>query len=294
MAKSAEEHVAPLGEAVIGAVVAAFIRLVGLLPFNVRIPVGAWVVAYIVAPLAGYRRRVRDNLRFARPDLEPAEVRRLMRRVPWNAARTMLEFFSPADVRRIAGRTPITGPGVADMEAARAAGRPIIFVSGHIGNYDIGRSALIQAGYRVGGLYRPMSNRAFNRIYVQAIAAVGEPLFERGRRGMADMIRHLKSGGSLAILIDQHMRDGAPLTFFGARAYTALSAAELALKYDALVVPIYAIRKDDGGFFIEAEAPVPHASPETMTQALNDSLEARVRQHMDQWLWIHRRWRQGS
>jgi Kdo2-lipid IVA lauroyltransferase/acyltransferase len=96
----------------------------------------------------------------------------------------------------------------------------------------------------------------------------------------------------LGLLIDQHMHHGAPLTFFGVAAQTALSAAELALKYDALLVPTYAIRLPDGlNFRIVVEAPIPHSTPEAMTQALNDSLEAIVRDHLDQWFWIHRRWK---
>lgn len=96
----------------------------------------------------------------------------------------------------------------------------------------------------------------------------------------------------VGLLVDQFMIRGAPLTFFGKPAPTALSAAELALKYDALLVPIYGIRQPDGlNFEIRVEAPILHSDAETMTQALNDSLEALTRQHMDQWFWIHRRWK---
>jgi KDO2-lipid IV(A) lauroyltransferase len=121
---------------------------------------------------------------------------------------------------------------------------------------------------------------------------IGKPLFMRGRRGMAEMLKFLRQGNCIAILIDQHMAAGEELTFFGRPAYTALSAAEMALKYDALLVPGYGIRQPDGlSFEVVLEAPVPHTSAAEMTQRLNDSLEAQVREHMDQWLWVHRRWK---
>lgn len=168
-----------------------------------------------------------------------------------------------------------------------------MFVSGHIGNYDVGRAILIQQGHNVGGLYRRMNYKRFNEFYVAHISAIGTPLFLRNRRGMAEMVRHLKGGNAVAILIDQFMRSGADLTFFGQPARTALSAAELALKYDALVVPCYALREPDGMHFrMILEAPIPHTTAEEMTQALNDSLEGQVRAHLDQWLWVHRRWKQ--
>jgi len=104
------------------------------------------------------------------------------------------------------------------------------------------------------------------------------------------MVKFLRDGNTVAILLDQYVHGGTVLRFFGKPAPTSLSAADMALKYDALLVPVYGIRRR-GGFDIIAEDPIPHSTPEAMTQAINDSLEARVRADMDQWLWIHRRWK---
>lgn len=273
----------------------AFLVFVGalrLLPYRWRVPLAGWIVARIVAPLAGYSRRIRDNLGRVRPDLPEAEVRRLMRAVPDNVGRTLAEMYSgPEFIDRI--RTiPLAGPGAAALEAAHRENRPVILATGHFGNYDVARAALIARGYRIGALYKPMSNPLFNEHYLKTISAIGTPLFPRGNRGMADMIRFLKSGGMLGLLMDQHMNHGAPLTFFGETAFTGTSAADLALRYGAEVIPVYGIRRENGlDFDIIVEAPIPPSDPETMTQAINDSLEALVRAHMDQWFWIHRRWR---
>lgn len=175
---------------------------------------------------------------------------------------------------------------------ARDAKRPIVFVSGHLGNYDVSRAAMTRRGFQVGALFREMNNKRFNEFYVSKIEQIATPLFVRGRRGLAEMVKFLRQGNSVAIMVDQYMTSGVPLTFFGHTAYTALSAAEMALKYDALLVPIYTIRQEDGlSFEIVIEEPVAHTTPEEMTQRLNDSLEAQVRAHMDQWFWIHRRWK---
>jgi KDO2-lipid IV(A) lauroyltransferase len=235
---------------------------------------------------------VRENLARILPDLPASEVRRLARAVPNNAGRTIIEMYSGNELIERAMKHPLSGPGLAELDAAIAARRPIIVVSGHIGNHDAGRAALIKRGYPFGGLYRPMKNPYFNAHYVAAISKLGTPLFPRDKRGMAAMIRFLRGGGMLGMLIDQHMSHGARLSFFGHDAMTALSAAEMAIKYDALLIPIYAIRLENGlDFRIVVESPIPRSTPEAMTQALNDSLEALVRQHLDQWLWIHRRWK---
>lgn len=262
------------------------------LPYDRRVPVAGWVVSRIVAPLAGYSRRVRENLALVCPELPAAEIERLVRAVPDNVGRSMIEFYSGQEFIDRVRDLPVRGPGAGALAEARRDGRPVILATGHFGNYDVARAALVARGYPIGGLYKPMRNPLFNAHYVETISIIGKPLFPRGPRGLGEMVRFLKSGGMLGLVMDQHMSHGVPLRFFGKRAMTATSAADLALKYDAELIPIYAIRQPDGlSFDIVAEAPVPRSDAQTMTQAINDSLEAHVRAHMDQWFWIHRRWK---
>lgn len=272
----------------------AALWLVLSLPFDARRSLAAALMTRIVAPVSGWRKRIRENLALVRPDLTEPEVARLVRDVPRSIGRTLAELYSGPDFVARVAQEPLQGAGVPALEEAHRTGRPVLLVTGHLGNYDAIRGGLIARGYRVGGLYRPMDNPYFNHHYVAAISRIGTPLFPRGRKGLADMVRFLKGGGMVGVVLDQSMGDGAILRFFGHEALTALSPAEMALRYNALVVPTYGIRRPDGGFDMVIEAPIPHSDPETMTQALNDSLEAQVRAHMDQWLWTHRRWKMGN
>jgi KDO2-lipid IV(A) lauroyltransferase len=105
-------------------------------------------------------------------------------------------------------------------------------------------------------------------------------------------VRHLKHGGIIAIVGDLHVQEGIPLNFFGQPAITSTVPAELALKYDAVMIPVYAVRQPNGlDFEIVMHAPIEHSDPVTMTQSVNDDLESLVRSNMDQWFWIHRRWK---
>jgi KDO2-lipid IV(A) lauroyltransferase len=184
------------------------------------------------------------------------------------------------------------GPGLAACDEARAQGRPILFVSGHYGNYQAARAAMNVRGYEMGGLYRLMNNPYANAHYVASVEGVGGRAFPRDRRGLAGFVRVLRDGGQGAILIDQYFADGVQLDFLGKPAPTVLSAGEMALKYDALLVPIYAERQDNGlDFAVTVEAPIPPSDARAMTQALNDSLAARITARPDQWFWVHRRWK---
>lgn len=262
------------------------------LGYRRRLALAGWLNAQVMCPLAGQRPKMRRNLRHAFPDMPEAEIRRLLRAVPDSMARTFMEIFSGEEFRAIAAAARIEGAeGMAALDAAHRAGRPVILVSGHFGNYDVPRAVFLGRGFRMGGLYRPMDNALFNDRYVAAIRAIGEPLFPRSRRGMAEMVRFLRSGGMVGLLIDQRHKQGAPLDFFGREAHTPLSAAEMALKYDALLVPVYGVRQADGVHFdLVVEPPVARGTAEEMTQALNDSLEAQVSRHPEQWLWMHDRW----
>ncbi len=263
----------------------------GLLPYRWRVPLIGWITARILAPLSGREGQALENLALTCPELSPAQARRIARAASDNAGRTMAEMFATDRFLERAGRAELTGPGHAPVAQARRAGRPVILVSGHFGNYHVVRVALGRTGHAVGALYRPMANRYFNRHYAARLEAIASPNFVQSKRGMAGMLRHLRQGGMLALLTDQRDEKGAVLRFFGQPALTPLSAAEMALKYNALLVPFYAIRKPDGlDFRLHLSAPIPHGEPEAMTQRFLDDLEEQVRAHMGQWMWIHRRW----
>ncbi|WP_298836480.1 lauroyl acyltransferase [uncultured Roseobacter sp.] len=272
--------------------IVGLIQLALILPYAARVRFVGWVVQYVIGPVAGYRARALSNLALIMPDKPEAERREIAARCLNNAGRTFIENYSSRDFpERLAGNT-LEGPGVDALASARADNQPVVLVTGHYGNYEAVRAALVARGYNIGGLYRNMANPYFNAHYVRTMEAFGGPVFPKGRRGTAGFVRHLKEGGQLVLLFDQHVYDAPALDFLGQPAKTALSAAELSLRYNARLIPFYGIRQKDGlSFRTVLEAPVDHSTPEQMTQQLNDSLAAHVRADPGQWFWVHRRWR---
>ncbi|SEW01088.1 KDO2-lipid IV(A) lauroyltransferase [Aliiroseovarius sediminilitoris] len=267
------------------------LNLPRLLPYRWRLPAVGWLAAHVVGPIAGYDKRIRNNLALACPDMPSDQVDQMVDAVLTNAGRFLAEMWSGNTFYNRLKSTELSGPGLTAMEQAKADGRPIIAISGHFGNYDAARAVTIQAGYNTGALFRPMSNAYFNESYKARMEGFEGKAFEQSRRGMAEMVKHLRKGGLLAILLDQREDQGAKLSFFGQPAMTTLAVAEMALKYNTLFIPVFAIRKDNGlDFNIVVEDPIAHSDAETMMQEFNDRFEARVRQNMDQFLWIHNRW----
>ncbi|MCL4674523.1 MAG: lysophospholipid acyltransferase family protein [Pararhodobacter sp.] len=260
------------------------------LPFGLRIRVAGWVGQHLVGRVSKIRGRVLGSVRHFLPDLPDPEARRIAAAVPGNLARLATEVLSPDDLARVAARVPPEGPGLAALEEARAQGRAAILVSAHFGNYDVPRLALNARGYRIGGYYKDIDSPALNARYVRAIEASGAPMFPDTSEGLKGLLRFLRGGGMFGILIDLDRPNGVLLDFLGQPTRTVLSIAEMALKYDALVVPVFGIRlPGPPGFRIVIDTPVPHGDPETMTQALNDSFAAQVRANPEQWVWWHNR-----
>jgi Kdo2-lipid IVA lauroyltransferase/acyltransferase len=264
------------------------------LDYPTRLRFGGWVFSQIVVRVTHYQTRILQNLALIFPDLTSTEAKKLAQRISQNIGITFTELFSPEDFVRENTKYTLTGKGFEALKAAHSAGRPAIVVSGHFGNYDVVRTNLIREGLNVGGLYRRMANPYFHSLYIKSISIIGDGLFERGLPGLKGMLKFLKSGGVLAVLIDQRISGGETLNFMDHPAYTSLSIAELALKLDAVVVPAYAVRKPNLSYYILIEDPIVPSTARQMTQDLNDSLSKQVWAHPEQWFWIHRRWLYAS
>ncbi len=240
-------------------------------------------------PLA-WRRFDRELLRVF-PDMPRAERMKLCRDMGRNMGQTLFEIYHCAEFQAQKDRFSVSGPGLAALDKAHAEGKGAIIVSGHFGQWEAVRAVLKARGMETGAVYRPQTNRHYQRRLLAGIEAGGRPILTAGYVGTKELVRHLRGGGFIAILLDEKYAEGVRIPFLGHQAMTSLSAAQLALKYDLPMVPSYGTRIGDGSTFaVEFEAAIPHSDALTMTQAFNDSLSARILDKPEQWYWMLRRW----
>lgn len=205
--------------------------------------------------------------------------------------RTLFEIYHDAEFQTQHHKFNGFGPGLRALKDAHAKGKGGIIVSGHFGQWEAVRAVLRMHGMESGAVYRPNKNRHYERRLRAGIEAGGKPIFATGRVGTMGIVRHLRQGGIVSILLDEKYAEGVKLPFLGHDALTSLSAAQLALKYDLPMIPAYGIRTGDGNSFdVEFEAPIPHSDAIQMTQAFNDSLSTRIMANPEQWYWMLRRW----
>jgi KDO2-lipid IV(A) lauroyltransferase len=175
------------------------------LPYERRVAFFGRLARGVAGPLGGYRARALANLARVRPDWPEALRREVAEACLDNFGRTVVENYSAAELRERLEDTPLTGDGPPHLEAARAEGRAVVFVTGHFGNHEAPRHVLDRMGFRVGGLYRRMRNPLVDRHYAGTVEGVSGPVFPRGRRGTAGFVRHLARGGMATVLFDLHV-----------------------------------------------------------------------------------------
>ncbi len=232
------------------------------------------------------------QLGFIWPDLTPERRAEIAQGAVRNVILGTLEIADSRRLLRRAAQWAPQGPGLEALDAAKRDARPAVLVTGHFGNWEAARAALTCRGHEIGGLYRPLNNGYLDARWSAILSGLSGPVFPRGRQGLRGLLKYLRQGGAAVMLPDQYVADGPILDFLGQPAPTSLAAAELAMRFEAPLIPFYGIRRG-GAFDVRLEAPVAPGEPAVMMQAVNDSLAARVSEAPDQWLWTHQRWKPG-
>ncbi len=255
-------------------------------------------------PLLPVSRVAHDNLRMALPELDAPARRRVVRGVWDNLGRTVGELPHIADFRETTAGPGWELIGADILRRLREKGGPMIFFSGHIGNWEVLPIVAAAHGVEVAPFYRPVENRQLDAMLLdlrrQALRTE-VPMFAKGAAGARQSLVHLSRGGRLAMLMDQKMNDGIKAQFFGRPAMTASALAALAVRLRCPVIPSYVERTGPARFRLTCEQPLDLpdtgdriADIASLTQMVNDTLERWIRAKPESWLWLHRRWPKAS
>jgi KDO2-lipid IV(A) lauroyltransferase len=271
--------------------VLGIIAFTRLFAYRTRVKLFGFIASYAVAPLFGFIKKAVRNLQLVHPDMSARQARKIAHEVAANFGKNMIENYSKHDVAAALKPENICGAGYDQMMAAIAEGRPVMLVSGHIGNYEAMRIALHTLGHQSACLFRPASNPHFDEHYTKNYGYLTGPAFPQSRKGFLGFTRHLREGGIAAMLFDVRAAQYEDVDFFGIPAPTSDVPAKIAMKTGALFVPCFAHRGPDGlTHHIEFETPIEHRASYEMMAEMSDRLEAQVRRYPAQWLWFHDRW----
>ena len=171
----------------------------------------------------------------------------------------------------------------------------VVFVSGHFNNFELMAMQLEMSGIDLAAIYRPLNNKYLNK-NMEKIRKnfICKKQIKKGRSGSRELIRNFKQGSSIALMIDQRVREGINAPFFKRSASTTTIPAQLVKKYNCEIVPIYIERVNDISFKLHISKPLKFEKDKSIfdiTHELNKILEKMILQNVDQWIWTHNRWK---
>jgi KDO2-lipid IV(A) lauroyltransferase len=277
------------------AVVAAVVRA---MPWWISYGLGTaigWLFYLVDAP---HRRLTQANLTAAFPHKTPGEIRGIARGVFAHFGSLLTELLRFGGLPPARMLTAVDYEGAEHVEQAIAAGNGALFITGHFGYWELQALAHPLRFAPVSVVVRELDNPRLNA-WIEALrTCTGNRIIHR-RGALRQILKALNENRGVAILIDQHIQtsEAVVVDFFNRPAATTSAVAALALRTGAPIVPVFAVRLPGGRYRMIYEHPVeppPADHPDAvreLTQRCTDVLEMYVRRYPNNWLWMHRRWR---
>ena len=203
--------------------VLALYGIARLLPLPVASAVMGMLFA-LVGPLTPWHGRARRNLNLAMPELDAAEQRLVLAGMWRNFGRVIGEF---PHVHRMVGLGRIAFEGQSNLEGLENGA---FLIGAHIGNWELGPYAALGVGHKVAAIYRPLNNQLLSGLLERRQANYGGDIFRKGREAALGMVSAMRKGQVMCLLVDQQLREGLPVPFFGHPAQTSISHVKLAIR----------------------------------------------------------------
>ena len=258
------------------------------------------IIGKYFGPLFRKRKIAKKNILIAFPNFNEKSINEMIDRMWKNIGRIFGEYihinkFSIIDN----SKKKIVFTNRNDAEILKKNNKPIVFFSGHFANFELMAKCLQELGFDIGAIYRPLNNIFLNPIMEFIRKKYICPIqIEKGSNGTKKLIKHISNNNPLALMVDQRLSSSIRVPFFDQPATTTITPAQLAIKYDALLVPVFLKRleKTNFEFFIE-EPLITNQTNDydkdifNITQIMNIKIEEFIKRDPAHWLWSHDRWK---
>ena len=210
-----------------------------------------------------------------------------------NYGMTFIEYMFLEQFRKNNNHIKIEGEKI--LNKISRENKPVIFVSGHFANFELMSMEITKKNVSLATIYRPLNNFFINPLmeYLRK-KYICENQIQKGLSGVKESIKFIEKGTSIALMIDQRVSEGSKIKFFGDEAFTTTLPAQLALKYNLEIVPVFILRKSDNHFEMKVFDPIDskkYKNKINLTLELNHVLENMIKINPDQWIWTHNRWK---
>jgi KDO2-lipid IV(A) lauroyltransferase len=249
-----------------------------------------------LGPLTSSHAVARRNLELVFPDRDPAWRAAILKAQWENVGRTFAEFPLMDRLTPASGRVEVVN--AERLQQIAATHEPVVFVSGHLSNWEVMPSVIVNSGVVCQITYRAANNPYVDARIRKSRARYGVRLFApKGGDGARELLDALGHGESVALMNDQKFNNGVESPFFGHMVHTAPGPSRLALRFGAVLQTMSVQRTKGARFRVVVYEPI-HlkntgdraADIEAGVKAINAFMEARILERPEEWFWVHRRW----
>ena len=277
-------------------IIYTFFILIKILGLNISRRLFAKIFQ-IIGPLIKSEETINENLEKFLSSYNEEQKKNIKKMMWSNYGKTFVEYLFLNKFRK--NNSHINFKGKEILKSIMDKNKPVIFVSGHFANFELMSMELTRETINLATIYRPLNNLFLNPFmeYVRRTYVCRNQI-KKGIAGVKDSINYLKKNYSIALMIDQRVSEGKRLPFFDQMALTTTLPAQLAIKFDLEIVPIYIKRNLDDSFEMEILKPIAlDRNEDLITQKINTTiklnkiLEEMISRDPGQWIWTHNRWK---
>jgi len=249
----------------------------------------------IIGPFFRSKKIIHSNIRRAFPRISLEDINTLTNSMWNNYGRIFAEYMFIKDFRDGKLSSKIKIDGIEIIDEVKKSNQQVIFISGHLSNFELMAMYLDKSGINLSAIYRPLNNIFLNGI-METIRKkyICKYQIKKGIGGLKELINLKKRNFSTALMIDQRVSEGIFSNLFNEKALTTTIPAQLVKKYNIPIIPIYIERIKDLEFKITVHKPIQFSrdiSTQSITDKLNLILQNMILKKPDQWIWSHNRWK---
>ena len=271
-----------------------FFSLFKILGLNISSALGGKLFEKI-GPLFRSKKLIHSNLKKAFPKINLDNLNKITKLMWNNYGRVFAEYMFIKRFREDTLNKNIIIEGQEILEDIKINNKSVVFISGHLSNFELMAMHIEKSGIKLSAIYRPLNNIFLNKI-MESIRKkyICKYQIKKGIGGMKKLIPLKKLNYSSALMIDQRVSEGIESNFFSQKALTTTIPAQLVKKFNIPVVPIFIERINNSNFKIIIKNPIVFDKEETtqnITDKLNLVLEKMIVYKPEQWIWSHNRWK---
>ena len=246
-------------------------------------------------PLFRKKQTILNNLKLSKVGTNDLERFKIINEMWGNYGRIFAEYPFIKEFRNSNLRNFIEVDGIKVLEKIKIEKKNVIFVSAHFNNFELMAMEIEKNGINLAAIYRPLNNKFLNHtmenIRKNYICKIQ---IKKGMSGSREILKFIKQGYSIALMIDQRVSEGISSNFFNRKAMTTTIPASLVKKFNIDIVPVYIERTKKYSFRIAFHNPINfkgEKSVEKITNELNKVVEKMIIKNPEQWIWTHDRWK---